>query len=1584
MKFKKTTRKRILISSLLVGILLLGAIISIVAVLAANLQNVASNIKISYLVDGVAAKVSATYATVPNEGAIVKTLMSGTTSGEEEIEFGVADSEKIEQMNPVEITLTTSERKIVYEYKFTNLASSPFTITLVEAPTVQNMNLRYFVSSTELDSEAYRNDFDLNKLEVQQMVEKNRTLYIYVSVEIEDAFESATYEGDMKWALIKADSDTVRSITLDNQNGTDSKQMNIIVTSLGIPMPMIYDLPTKENCLFEGYFTAPNGEGVKYINSDGSSARVADLADGDVLYASFSELPYVLSADGTTITGMTTTGQTATSIIIPDTVTTIANDAFSGSEYLESVTIPASVETIGDCAFENCANLQTVIFEGNSTQTMAYADASNLTSIGQKAFKGCFDLKELIIPEGVTEIKSETFVNCQSLQSLVFPTTMTTIASLSLEGCDSLQTLECNSDALTPENVQLSGYEDSVTLSLSGLARLFSYDYDSYIDLPDDDEYYYEYVLIPSKIPNSLKTIKFNSGNNIHNYTFDGCSLDNVILADTIQTIRYYAFRNSVLDELVIPASVTTINSDSLPESLKKLTLNCENLTSANTAFRNLVNLIELNWNVKNCNNFTDTSAPFKNAGTSDSGIAVNIGSNVERIPNYLFYGSKSATDSTVVPKITSINFEEGVKEIGDSAFRGLYSVDEIYLPDSLEVLKANAFKSATAKTIRLGKNLKTIGTVSGSSGQVFGWMAHLSNIIYDCENLGTIVGTQNFASISTSVSNLAVKIGPNVKEINTKILANCSGSYAYKLKSIDFSEAINLKIIVSEAFANHTYITEVILSENIEYVDVDAFKGCTQISLLSTYNNGTYMSNGSNAHYFLTGVVDSTVSSFTIADDCKVISKDALSSLTNISSINIPESIEVIYDGAFKGLTNLTTLTLPSNLRVIGAQAFYGLTNITTLTIPANVKSIGKKAFAEMTGLQTINYNAVKANDLTSTEMPFYVSTMNHNVVVNIGLGVVNIPAYLFYCGDKAKTIPIRTLSISNTVKYIGAYSFRYSTITELTIPNSVEFVGELAFKGAKAVEIFTLGQNVKTIEKEAFAYMEGVVTFNYNAKNIISCDSTVFDNMGGQTATTSSDTKTCKIIFGASVQKLPDNMFKGRTERRIASLDFSNATSLKEIGVSAFENATFSLITSFVIPNTVEKVCAKAFKGSKFENLTVGNNVNYIDRLAFSGMSNLKNVYYNATKAFVPSYSGETIFQSSGNSETGFAAVIANTVLELPDRLFHTTRVRTIDFKNTTVLTKLGDFSIYSNKLLESLVIPESVTYIGRCALSMNTKITSLNIPKNVSYIGLTNTQFLDSLTSLTVDSANQTYYSSGNCIIERATKTIIAGCNVSVIPQNEGILAIGECAFCRSSKLTSVTIPSTVTTIGFGAFEYCYSLSSVVVPASVTKIGAVAFNYCVNLTSLTVDSANKVYYSQNNCIIEKATKKLIQAINTSIIPDDIKHFGDRALANIYNNAGQENYASFTVQDIIITETIETIASTAFTGSSHTTVFINNKSVAMGLTSSQASGGLISSKVKTVYIASGLKVTNFIKSNFTLAETIEVDGVSYLKYTR
>jgi hypothetical protein len=120
------------------------------------------------------------------------------------------------------------------------------------------------------------------------------------------------------------------------------------------------------------------------------------------------------------------TGKAETNYTIPDSVTSIGEEAFSWCKSLTSITIPDSVTSIGSSAFYDCSSL-TSITMGDS-----------VTSIGHTAFANCTSLTSITIPDSVTSIGSVAFMSCRSLTSITMGDSVTSIGFNAFARCTSL------------------------------------------------------------------------------------------------------------------------------------------------------------------------------------------------------------------------------------------------------------------------------------------------------------------------------------------------------------------------------------------------------------------------------------------------------------------------------------------------------------------------------------------------------------------------------------------------------------------------------------------------------------------------------------------------------------------------------------------------------------------------------------------------------------------------------------------------------------------------------------------------------------------------------------------------------------------------------------------------------------------------------------------------------------------------------------------------------------------------------------------------------------------------------------------
>ena len=131
---------------------------------------------------------------------------------------------------------------------------------------------------------------------------------------------------------------------------------------------------------------------------------------------------------------------TEITLIIPNSVTSIGDYAFSGCSGLTSVTIPNSVTSIGECAFVGCHGLTSVTIP------------NSVTSIGDGAFGNCSGLTSVTIPNSVTSIGNSAFNRCSGLTSVTIPNSVTSLGEGAFYGCKGLTSITI------PNSVTSIGY----------------------------------------------------------------------------------------------------------------------------------------------------------------------------------------------------------------------------------------------------------------------------------------------------------------------------------------------------------------------------------------------------------------------------------------------------------------------------------------------------------------------------------------------------------------------------------------------------------------------------------------------------------------------------------------------------------------------------------------------------------------------------------------------------------------------------------------------------------------------------------------------------------------------------------------------------------------------------------------------------------------------------------------------------------------------------------------------------------------------------------------------------------------------
>ena len=712
----------------------------------------------------------------------------------------------------------------------------------------------------------------------------------------------------------------------------------------------------------------------------------------------------------------------------------------------------------------------------------------------------------------------------------------------------------------------------------------------------------------------------------------------------------------------------------------------------------------------------------------------------------------------------------------------------------------------------------------------------------------------------------------------NTTVIAAAAFSSCNGLTSIVISD--NVKTIGNNAFENCSGLTNASIPDSVMSIGSDAFSGCSNLIKIET--------DAENPNYFSQdGILYSRKNTEFVHIPAKLQ-----------GDITIADGIISIFDNAFSGRSGLTSVIIPDSVTGIGNSAFEGCSGLTDIIVPDSVTNIGYSAFSGCDGLTQLTLPFTGANKIENTHLGYIFGAKSYNdstsyVPENLKTVIISssiISNYAFYNCDGLLDIIIcdRTTSIGN-------YAFNNcSGLTSVTIPDSVTSIGNFAFSGCNGLASITIPDSVTSIGEYAFSGCSGLTSVTIE-NGVTSIGDSAFSGCSGLTKVNVSNILFwLNITFGNSAANplyYAHNLYLNGT----LVTDLIILDSVTSIGEYAFSGC--SGLTSIAIPNGVTSIGEAAFYGcSGLTSITIPDSVTSIGRYAFGSCIELtsitipfvgKNAYgsgatyfgyifgagsYSDNSNYIPANLKEVIITGSANIGdyafkdcSGLTSItIPNSVTSIGYWAFYgcsglTNIYYTGDIASWCGIKGLGNLMSYvdANKTLYidnqevagNLTIPAGITSIGHCAFSGCNGLTGIAIPNSVTSISFSAFENCSGLTSIIVEEGNTKYHSKDNCLIETETKTLISGCQNSIIPNDGSVTSIGFSAFYGCSGLTSITIPDSVTSIGGWAFRSCRGLTSITIPDGVTSIGDSAFYGCSKLTSAIFENPNGWWYSSSS---------------------------------------------------------------------------------------------------------------------------------------
>lgn len=735
----------------------------------------------------------------------------------------------------------------------------------------------------------------------------------------------------------------------------------------------------------------------------------------------------------------------------------------------------------------------------------------------------------------------------------------------------------------------------------------------------------------------------------------------------------------------------------------------------------------------------------------------------------------------------------------------------------------------------------------------------------YGCRGLEHV----DFPAQLTTIGEYAFAGCCKLAELKLPATVKTIGAYAFE--GCDAIEEVNLAGAMRElpdhAFSHCDALKKFVIPASVTTVADNAFEKCIALTNLTIADGtGTLALGNALAELPLVNLYvgrpldfytynTSALETVTVGPMLGVVQERLCYEAANLRSVTLSEGIRKIGDNAFYGCSSLESFALPASVDTLGGGAFAGCSSLTSIDL-GGVKVLEGGALNGCSALGSVDLTNVKV--LGSSVFSDCTSLAD----VTLPEGLQSVPDYLFRGCTSLKSV-----ALPSTVKSIEQYAFSKCPIVSMSLPDGVASIAKNAFEDCRAFNDFSFGSSVRYIEDGAFNNSK-INELRYRGTladwlkiyfavdlypedtNPISCAATfmLYDAAQGDFCALTD------LVIPDGSDSIPAYAFS--CMRKSVSVEFPK--SFKTIGENAFYGCNFSTLTfhgvlaeyegyirscnTLRFDGTMEEWCAKKWSmggcislyidGALQKDVTIPESVREIKDETFGNCSSIETVRIPATTVSV---GARAFYWCSNLKSVVWGAADAS-------------RVKLAAAEPADGY-RIGDGAFAGDSRLSEIVLPENIASIGSNAFTGTSWLDAQ--PDGPMYMGKLFVMYKGQVPANShVVIREGTTAISGNAFSEYAEEgftvalpssfttigeSVFAGCGgLKGIDLPRGLVSIGNSAFSGCCNLKDIDLPEGLESIGDLAFEST-GLTSVRIPSTVTTLYSGAFSYCNDLGSL-----------------------------------------------------------------------------------------------------------------------------------------------------